>query len=241
VTIDSSLAGASFADGGLVWTSRGLVAIVQQISAANLGGAVTGAPVPSRLIAFRSTNGGSSFGPGTTIGQYDDTAFTLVGGSNSPTGCCIADLAARGDQIAAVWDDPAGPVHLATSRNGGKTWSASTPIAAPHGSSLAAVTVLPGERFGIEYDDRWQSPTNQDLARPYLFVTAGDDQPAVSIPLAPTFDFSKVTDGNDDTGTLGPEQDIASSGNTVRVVLSLAGQPGENAHDIEIYEAVIHA
>jgi hypothetical protein len=237
VTVSAPLPGTALVTGGMVWTPRAIVLVVSEEDLTQvLGPILQGEPHVEHMVAYRSTNDGASFSGPYPIGIFNADTISLTTTLESDPGCCIQDLAAGPNgTVALAWPDQAnGEIHLARSNDGGVTWTSSVAATAPHGALLPAVTVLPDGRAAVLFDDRWTADGNA-LAQPYIAVTGDADHEPFMQALDSPFNISAITDGNDDTGPLGPEQDIAAVRGGVRALFTY----GEPHGDVEVWQASV--
>lgn len=237
VTVAASLPGTELATGGMVWTPKAVVLVVSEEDLSqDIGPILQGQPHIEHMVAYRSTNDGASFSGPYPIGIFNAHTISLTSALESDSGCCIQDLVAGPNgTVALAWPDATnGEIHLARSVDGGVTWTSSVAATAPHGALLPAVALLPDGRAAVVFDDRWTAGGNA-MAQPYIAVTGDAGHAPFLQALDPPFNISAITDGNDDTGPLGPEQDIAAVQGGVRALFTY----GEPHGDVEVWQASV--
>jgi hypothetical protein len=101
---------------------------------------------------------------------------------------------------------------------------------------LPALGFLPDGRTVVAYDDRWSLGGHAE-AQPYLTVDATNGQPQWTVALTGPFNIDAITEGNDDQGPLGPNQGLAVTGDSVRVLISVP--PLGHPNDVEVWQASV--
>lgn len=235
VTIDKATPGAAVLTGGIAASPKGLVVVTADVTAPAVAAYLAGGPLTEDINAYRSTDDGLTFTGPVPLGVYH-AALSI----DQTAGCCLPDVATgnSGDVATVFTDANTGGIHLVQSQDGGATWHASALTTPKLGAELAAVSVLPGGGAAIAYDDAFSSPQGTRVL-PSLTTVDRNGRATGTLPLASPFLESRIADGNSDPGPLGPEQDIASAPGGVRVLLALAGQQGEGASDVEVYQAAV--
>ena len=127
-----------------------------------------------RLLAWTSTDAGSSFGPPVTVaGDLVPPTRLIVNLAPAPS---FAADPSRDGRLYAAWDAGQGDgreVFLARSDDAGATWSAPTSVApAPRGQFLPAVGVSPAGRVDLVFYDRRADP---DDVRAQVTMASSDD------------------------------------------------------------------
>ena len=115
-----------------------------------------------QVVAWSSTDGGATFGPGVTVAGGLVIPQRIVV-NLAPAPGFAADPAHRG-RVYATWDAGRGDgrdVFLARSDDGGATWSPPLAVAArPRGQFLPAVAVAPDGRVDVVFYDRSADPAD---------------------------------------------------------------------------------
>lgn len=231
--IDAPLPGTDPLTSGRVQAGSTLVAVVAHVDDTQaLPTLLDHAPVVMHLLAFRSVDDGRTFTGPVSIGTFP----AAVQGGPYAGGCCIADVVGSpGGRAAVVWPDESGHIHLAVSANEGLSWASSVVATASHQALDPAAAILGDGRVAVAYYDR----SADGPIRPYLTVSPARGRPALTIPLAASFPVTGITDGNSDTGPIGPFQGIVAIPGGVRVALTLGGPYGDHSDDEEIWQATV--
>jgi hypothetical protein len=173
---------------------------------------------PLRLVSVRSTDGGATFGPPTTIGTgYFGIPQAAVGPNGS---------------LYITWTDAAkNGVFLASSEDGGGTWTGGDqPAFTPaNGVMESAVAVRPDGTVGVFYYAFTPDATlpGDTIVTPYVAVSKDGVSGWNAIPIADPFDLSKMTGGNGDGPVMGPYQDIIPFQDGFGAVVTLGDGHGE--------------
>lgn len=115
---------------------------------------------PWRVAAWRSTDGGLTFGPATVVSDVAPPLPMIPDLGYTPSFA----LGPSGRTVLAAWESGRGDardVLLSSSPDGGATWSAPTPpLPRPRGQLLPAVAAVPGGRTDLLFYDRSRDPAD---------------------------------------------------------------------------------
>lgn len=168
-------------------------------------------PTPAgrwEVVAWRSTDGGASFGPGVTVAEVDIPERVIVDLMGGPS------LAAGpgGTPLYLAWDGGQGEardVHLARSDDGGTTWGPPSALERPGEQLLPAVGVAPDGRVDLVFYDRGRDPTGTAVEA--VVASSGDG--------GRRFDSTVVSPAPfDGTIGLGSSQGLPQRGNQLALV-----------------------
>lgn len=175
---------------------------------------------PLQLVAVRSTDGGATFDPPTTIGTgYFGIPQAAAGANGS---------------LYVTWTDAAkNGLFLARSEDGGETWTGGDqPAFIPaNGAMEAAVAVRPDGTVGVFYYAFTPDATlpGDTIITPYVAVSKDGVSGWKTLPIADPFDLNKMTGGNVDGAVMGPYQDIIPFQDGFGVTVTLGdGHGGEH-------------
>ena len=123
----------------------------------------TGTPLQRSEWIFRSTDGGTTFGPGVKIAGAAEAVpngLLFLGPGRYMRDLEFPTIALRGNAIYVAWNDRAGGkshIRLATSTNGGRTWAASF---VTHGAGDEVQPALSADSGGIHLLYYHRNPNN---------------------------------------------------------------------------------
>ncbi|MGH9226594.1 MAG: sialidase family protein, partial [Acidimicrobiales bacterium] len=157
-----------------------------------------------RIVAWTSEDGGATFGP-TSVVAADLPVPQLIIADLGPTPGFAVD--GRSGRIYATWDAGRGDArncYLASSDDGGRTWTEAVQVGPTDGSQLLpAVSVAPDGRVDVVFYDR--SRDGQDVLQEAVVATSSDG--------GRTFRWAPVSDGATDSRVgLGAQQGVPLQG-----------------------------
>jgi len=157
-----------------------------------------------RVVAWTSLDGGVTFGPTSTVAG-DLIVPQLILADLGPTPGLAADP--RDGRLYAAWDAGRGPsrdCYVASSDDGGRTWSAPVRVGPLDGSQLLpAVAVAPDGRVDVAFYDRSRDP--QDRLQEVVLASSFDG--------GRTFRWARVSDvASDSRVGLGAQQGVPVPG-----------------------------
>ncbi|MDQ6748116.1 MAG: glycoside hydrolase, partial [Candidatus Dormibacteraeota bacterium] len=202
VQVFSTLPGTTALAAGLLRSGPDLVAIIGTVSDSQLPILLLGHPVPQRIIAVRSGDGGRSFGAAVDVGTF------YFG--NNLTNCCLPQAAVAPDGTMYVtWPDgPGGSVVLARSLDHGQNWATRSALTTAHGATMPSVAVAGDGTVGLFYYDVVPHGSHASDANltPYVATSRDGATGWTTVPLGRAFDLAAIKGGNADQFSVGPYQ-----------------------------------